>query len=128
MSVFALTEFHGGSSVSSSQPTICVPKPNSLSLTQNSAEAALLKQYSAHFPNLAGPKINQSFVSHYGAIGDAISSDPPFLRDRLQRQAVAAIPPFQGLSLDCDRPFFMERRGGVEAIVCDTTENTVRQG
>ena len=50
-------------------------------------------------------------------------------RDRLQRQAFSAIPPLQALlSLDCDRPFLTERSGGVATIVCDTTENAVRQG
>ena len=43
-------------------------------------------------------------------------------------------PPLLGLSLDCDGPFLqkevkeLQRSGGVAAIVCDTTENTVRQG
>ena len=34
-------------------------------------------------------------------------------------------PPLNGLTLDCNRPF-AERRGGVAAIVCDATDNTVR--
>ena len=32
-------------------------------------------------------------------------------------QAFSAIPPLLGLSLDCDRPFFTERSGGVAAEV-----------
>ena len=40
----------------------------------------------------------------------------------------SAIPPLLGLSLDCARPVSLERSGGVAAIVCDTTGNTVRQG
>ena len=51
---------------------------------------------------------------------------PPIARDRLQRQVFSAMPPLFGLSLDCDRlAIFMERSGGVAAIVCDTTGNTV---
>ena len=38
------------------------------------------------------------------------------------------IPSLQGLSLDCDRNILTERSWGVAAIVCDTKENTVRQG
>ena len=38
-------------------------------------------------------------------------------------------PPLLGLPLDRDRPFQNKQRsGGVAAIVCDTTGNTVRQG
>ena len=33
----------------------------------------------------------------------------------------------EGLSLDCDGPF-LRKEVGVAAIVCDTTENRVRQG
>ena len=66
-------------------------------------------------------------VSHYSAIGDTISCDAPY----------SAIG-FRGMLL-CDAPLvrpvfglrqaiFKERSGGVAAIVCDTTGNTVRQG
>ena len=38
--------------------------------------------------------------------GDTISWDAPYSAiDRLQRQALLAILPLQGLSLDCNRPF-----------------------
>ena len=53
----------------------------------------------------------------------------PMYRDRLQRHGSSAMPPVQGLSLNCDTTFFTEEVGGdVAAIVCDITENTVRQG
>ena len=43
--------------------------------------------------------------------------------DRLQRQAFSAMPPLVRAG-----HFFIERSGGVAAIVCDTTGNTERQG
>ena len=48
---------------------------------------------------------------------------PSLSRDGLQGQAFSAIPPLLGLSLDCDGPLLRKA-----AIVCDTTECTVRQG
>ena len=62
----------------------------------------------------------------FSAIGDTISCDAPY--SAIQRPAFLAIPPLLGLSSDCNRPFFTERSGGVAAIVCDATGNTVRQG
>ena len=49
-------------------------------------------------------------VSHYRAISDIISCDASY-----------SLIGLEGLSLDCDRPFFTERSGGCRnTIVCDT--------
>ena len=66
-------------------------------------------------------------VSHYsGILAILFHAMPPRGAIGFRGELCCDVPP-QGLSLDCDRPFFMERSGGVAAIVCDTTENTVRK-
>ena len=49
-------------------------------------------------------------VSRYSAIGDTISCDAPYSAIGF-REALSAIPSFQGLSLDCDRPFVWKEVG-----------------
>ena len=66
-------------------------------------------------------------MSHYSAIGDTISCDAPYsaigFRGKLFLRYPLVRPAF-GLRW----AFSKERSGGVAAIVCDTTGNTVRQG
>ena len=66
-------------------------------------------------------------MSHYSAIGDTISCDAPYSAIGFRGKLFLRYP-LKGLSLDCNRPFLKKEVGGVAAIVCDTTGNTVRQG
>ena len=70
-----------------------------------------------------------SLVGHYNAIGDTISCDAPYSAMGIRGKLLLRYP-LVGLSLDCDRPLLQKEvlSRGVAAIVCDTTENTVRQG
>ena len=50
-------------------------------------------------------------VPHYSAISDTVSCDAPIWRDRLERQALSAIPSLDDLSLDCDRAYLSKEVG-----------------
>ena len=66
-------------------------------------------------------------MSHYSAIGDTISCDAPYSAIGLRGKLFLRYPlvrPVFGLR----QAIFTERSGGVAAIACDTTGNTVRQG
>ena len=70
-----------------------------------------------------------NLVSHYSAIGDTISCDARYGVIGFRAKLFLRDTPLLGLSWDCDRSFLGRKRsGGVAAIVCDTTANTVRQG
>ena len=66
-------------------------------------------------------------MSHYSAIGDTISCDAPDSAIGFGGKPFLGYPLVRsvfGLRL----AIFKGSRGGVAAIVCDTTGNTVRQG
>ena len=51
-------------------------------------------------------------VSHYSATGDTISCDVPYSAIGFRGEPFLRYPPpLQGLSLDCDRPFYRKKRG-----------------
>ena len=53
----------------------------------------------------------ESLVSHYSAIGDTTSCDSPCSAIGLRGISFSPIAFFQGLSLDCDRPFLRKEVG-----------------
>ena len=88
----------------------------------------------AHKPNMLFPLGNRlrfqcgpDLVSHYSAIGDTISCDAPYGAIGFKDKLFLRYPPCLAC-LWIAIGHFKERSGGVAAIVCDTTGNTVRQG
>ena len=77
------------------------------------------------FNNQRAQRMSGNYLlSHYSATGDTIPRGTPYSA-RLQGQAFLRYLSSKGLSLDCGRAFLGS--GGVAAIVCDATEDTVRQ-
>ena len=72
-------------------------------------------------------RVPNGLVSHYSAIGDTISCDAPYSAIGFKAKLFLRSPPCKAW-LWIAIAIFMERSGGAAAIVCDTTENTVRQG
>ena len=66
-------------------------------------------------------------VSHCSAIGDIVSCDAPYSAIGFRGKPFLRYPPCS-VCLWTAIGHFAERSGGVAAIVCDTTGNTVRQG
>ena len=68
-----------------------------------------------------------TLVSHYSAIGDTISCDAPYSAIGFRGKFFLQYPLARSV-FGLRSAIFKERSGGVAAIVCDTTGNTVRQG
>ena len=63
---------------------------------------------------LAIQKMLGTLVSHYSAIGDIMSCDPPYSTIGFRGKFFSAMrPPLLGLSLDCDRPVLRRKEVGV---------------
>ena len=73
---------------------------------------------------MSGP---YSLVSDYSAIGDAISCGACYCAIGLRGKLFLQYPPSEAC-LWIATGHFVERSGGVAAIVCDAADNIVRQG